>query len=88
MWRVKLTVDVDGGEFIAGDLMPFSYSRSSTWAWTFRPVVVVVAAIRLMMTSWLMRSLPRQLVEMKLGSRCSIWFYFDVAGREVADLDL
>ena len=42
--------------------------------------MVVVLAMRLMMTSWLMRGLPRQLVEMKLNSRCSILFYLLVPG--------
>jgi hypothetical protein len=28
-----------------------------------------------MMTSWLMSGLPRQLVEIKLNSRCSILFH-------------
>src|SRR5437588_7717302 len=39
-----------------------------------------------MMTSWLMSGLPRQLVEMKLNSRCSI--SLRGAGREVAADDL
>jgi hypothetical protein len=43
-------------------------------------VLVVVVAIRLMMTSWLMSGLPRQLVEMKLNSRCSILFHLLVPG--------
>jgi hypothetical protein len=33
----------------------------------------VVAAMRLMMTSWLTSGLPRQLMLMKLNRRCSIW---------------
>ena len=32
------------------------------------------------MTSWLMRGLPRQLVEMKLNRRCSILFHLLVPG--------
>ena len=45
-----------------------------------RPVVVVVAAMRLMMTSWLTSGLPRQLMLMKLNRRCSILFHLLVPG--------
>jgi hypothetical protein len=45
----------------------------SSWAQTVSPVRVVVAAMLLTMTSWLVSGRPRQLVEMWLNSRCSIW---------------
>ncbi len=45
-----------------------------------RPVLVVVAAIVLMMTSWLVSGRARQFLEMKLNSRCSILFHLEVPG--------
>ena len=45
-----------------------------------RPVLVVVAAMVLTMTSWLVRGLPRQFIEIWENSRCSILFHFEVPG--------
>jgi hypothetical protein len=44
------------------------------------PVLVVVAAMVLTMTSWLVRGLPRQFIEIWENSRCSILFHFEVPG--------
>jgi len=41
---------------------------------------VVVAAIRLTITSWLTSGLPRQFVVMKENSRCSMRFHLLVPG--------
>jgi hypothetical protein len=43
-------------------------------------VRVVVAAIVLTMTSWLVSGRPRQFMVMAENSRCSIRFHFDVPG--------
>jgi hypothetical protein len=43
-------------------------------------VRVVVAAIRLTATSWLVRVWPRQFDEMWENSRCSILFHLEVPG--------
>ena len=53
---------------------------SSSSAVTFRPVRVVVPAIRLTMTSWLVSGWPRQFIEIWLKRRCSILFHLDVPG--------
>ncbi len=42
-------------------------------ALTVSPVRVVVAAIVCTMTSWLVSGRPRQFIEMRENSRCSIW---------------
>ena len=47
---------------------------------TFRPVLVVVAAIRLTIASWLTSGLPRQFWLMNEKSRCSILFHLLVPG--------
>jgi hypothetical protein len=52
----------------------------SSSARTFRPVLVVVAEIVSMMTSWLVSGLPRQFMEIWAKSRCSIRFHFEVPG--------
>jgi putative effector of murein hydrolase LrgA (UPF0299 family) len=46
-------------------------ARSSS-ARTVSPVLVVVAAMVSTITSWLVRGLPRQFIEMWENSRCSI----------------
>jgi hypothetical protein len=58
-------------------------------AWTVRPVRVVVPAIRLTATSWLVSGWPRQFIEIWLNSRCSISIAVPLGGarREVADGD-
>jgi len=53
---------------------------SSSSARTVSPVLVVVAAMALTMTSWLVRGLPRQFIEIWENSRCSILFHFEVPG--------
>ena len=53
----------------------------SSSACTVGPVAVVVAAMVLTMTSWLVSGLPRQFIEMWENSRCSILFHLDVPGR-------
>ena len=53
---------------------------SSRRACTVRPVRVVVAAMLLMMTSWLVSGLPRQFMVMWENSRCSILFHLEVPG--------
>src|SRR5579864_8442981 len=52
----------------------------SSLLFTARPAAVVVAAIRLMMTSWLISGLPRQFWLMNENSRCSILFHLLVPG--------
>ena len=47
---------------------------------TVSPVRVVVAAMVLTTTSWLVRGLPRQFIEMWENSRCSILFHLLVPG--------
>src|ERR1035441_2210398 len=61
-------------------LIPFGYLPVSNWLGTRRPVLVVVAAIRLTMTSWLTSGLPRQFFVMKENRRCSILFHLLVPG--------
>src|SRR5450755_3949772 len=61
-------------------LIPFSYSPGSRRAYTFRPVLVVVAPIRSMITSSVSNGRPRQFRLTKLNMRCSILFHFDVPG--------
>src|SRR5665811_2251416 len=60
--------------------MPVGYSPVSSCAVTFRPVVVVVAPIRLRIVSWLVRGLPCQLRVIWENSRCSILFHLLVPG--------
>src|SRR5271157_1759000 len=52
----------------------------SSLLFTARPVVVVVPAMRLMMTSWLIGGLPRQFWLMNENRRCSILFHLLVPG--------
>src|SRR3990170_1428465 len=59
---------------------PFWYSLVSSPLRTFRPVRVVVAAIRFTTVSWLTSGLPRQFWVMALKSRCSILFHLLVPG--------
>jgi hypothetical protein len=42
-------------------------------ALTVSPAAVLAAPMVLTMTSWLVSGLPRQFIEMKLNSLCSIW---------------
>jgi len=53
----------------------------SSWAVTVSPVVVVVAPIRLMIVSWLVRGLPRQLLVIWKNRRRSILFHLLVLGQ-------
>ena len=52
----------------------------SSSACTVSPVLVVVAAMVSTITSWLVRGLPRQFIEMWENSRCSILFHLLVPG--------
>src|SRR3954447_16182608 len=61
-------------------LIPDGYELRSSSQATFRPVSVVVAAIRLTTTSWLTSGLPRQFWLMNENSRCSILFHLLVPG--------
>ena len=61
-------------------LVPAGYQPGSWSAWTLSPVVVVVAPMRFDDDSWLVRGRPRQFMVMKLNSRCSILFHFEVPG--------
>src|SRR5205807_10383595 len=61
-------------------LIPGWYTRLSNSECTFSPLVVVVAAIRLTMTSRLIRGFPRQFCVMKENNRCSILFHLLVPG--------
>jgi hypothetical protein len=47
---------------------------------TLSPVRVVVAAMVLMTTSWLVNGRPRQLVDMWENKRCSMAFHLLVPG--------
>ena len=62
--------DLDSGRVTAG----------SSSACTVRPVRVVVAAMLLTTTSWLVSGLPRQFMVMWENSRCSILFHLEVPG--------
>jgi hypothetical protein len=59
---------------------PVEYWLVSSSAWTVRPVRVVVAAMVLPMTSWLVRGRPVQLRQMWQNSLCSMVFHYDVPG--------
>jgi hypothetical protein len=52
----------------------------SSSACTRNPARVVVAAMVLTMTWWLVSGRPRQFIVMWLNSRCSILFHFEVPG--------
>ena len=52
----------------------------SSPARTCKPVVVVVAAMVLTMTWWLVSGRPRQFMEMWENSRCSMAFHLEVPG--------
>src|SRR5215475_11950350 len=60
--------------------MPSGYEFASSPLFTSSPVLDVVAAIRLMMTSWLIRGLPRQFWLRNENRRCSILFHLLVPG--------
>jgi len=51
------------------------YVRSSSTAYTFKPELVLVEAIRLTITSELVRGLPFQLILINENSLCSIVFH-------------
>src|SRR5947208_14342654 len=51
------------------------YVRSSSTAYTFKPELVLVEAIRLTITSELVRGLPFQLILINENSLCSIAFH-------------
>jgi hypothetical protein len=59
----RVAGDVDRGELRVGDL-DLGVLVVVEAGETSRPVLVVVAAMRLMMTSWLTSGLPRQLMVM------------------------
>src|SRR5262245_33093115 len=61
-------------------LIPDGYGLRSNSQATFSPVSVVVAAIRLTITSWLTSGRPRQFWLMNEKSRCSILFHLLVPG--------
>src|SRR5262245_57859156 len=61
-------------------LIPDGYELRSKSQATFRPVSVLVAAIRLTTTSWLTSGRPRQFWLMNEKSRCSILFHLLVPG--------
>jgi hypothetical protein len=50
----------------------------SSSARTLSPVPVVVAAMQLTMTWWLVNGRPRQFMVIWANNRCSTWFHFDV----------
>jgi len=77
-----MALEVDRGEVLVGDDQLFGVGPLVEAGETFRPVRVEVAAIRLMITSWLIRGLPRQFCEMKLNRRCSILFHLLVPGEK------
>src|SRR3974390_1493569 len=60
--------------------MPVSYLPSSRAAFTIRPLVVRVAAMKLKITWTLTNGLPRQFWVMKLNRRCSTLFHLLVPG--------
>jgi hypothetical protein len=65
-------VQVDGGEVGVADLDAFGVVAVVEAGVDGEDGLVVVAAIRLMMTSWLTSGLPRRLMLMKLNIRCSM----------------
>ena len=60
----------------------------SSWAVTVSPVVVLVAPIRLMIVSWLVRGLPRQFLVIWENRRCSILFHLLVPGGRMRRLQI
>ena len=52
----------------------------SSAAWTVSPVLDLVAATKLTITSWETSGLPRQFIVMWLNRRCSIRFHLLVPG--------
>src|ERR1035437_807456 len=60
--------------------MPIGELPSSSSAITLRPVVVVVAPMRLRIVSWLGRGLPCQFLVIWENKRCSILFHLLVPG--------
>src|SRR5680860_777031 len=60
--------------------IPVGYSRSSSSACTFRPVVVLTAPMRLTTAWWLVSGVPRQFMVMWENNRCSILFHLLVPG--------
>ena len=61
------------------DLVPGGSAASSSSARTVSPVLVVVAAMVLTMTSWLVRGLPRQLITCGRTADARL-FHFEVPG--------
>ena len=81
--EVVAVQDAVGGEvlhLLVGDLDAGGVSPGSSSAWTLSPVLVVVAAMVLTMTSWLVSGRPRQFIEMRENRRCSILFHLLVPG--------
>ena len=71
-------VAAQGGAFevahlLVGDLDACGVVGGVEFGVTVSPVRVVVAAMVLTTTSWLVRGRPRQFIEMWENSRCSIW---------------
>src|SRR5438093_10406855 len=65
----------------SSDTLTFNgYLRLSNFAFTLRPVLVIVAPINLTTTSWLTRGRPLQFMLMCEKRRCLILFHFIVPG--------
>ena len=75
-----ISVEIDLGELLVGNFDTLGVGAGIQLEWTFSPVVVRVAAIRLTMTSRLTNGLPRQFWVMSEKSRCSILFHLLVPG--------
>jgi len=75
-WQIRdKRIRVHGGKLLVGDPHFLGLRALVELGETFNPVLVVVAAIRLMMTSWLTSGLPRQLMLMKLNRQCRLIGY-------------
>ncbi len=61
-------------------VLDFGLAKLAEPADADNPVFVVVAAMRLTITSWLTSGLPRQFWVMKLNRRCSILFHLLAPG--------
>src|SRR5947199_5680896 len=71
---------VERFHFLVRDFFLSCYVRSSSTAYTFKPELVLVEAIRLTITSELVRGLPFQLILINENSLCSIVFHLLVPG--------
>ena len=74
-----VAADRQGGHLRVADLDSGGVGAVVQAGLQVRPVRVVVAAMLLMMTSWLVSGRPRQFIVMWENSRCSTLFHFDVS---------